>query len=393
MLHASFVRCARLCVTVAMLVTAAAAPTSAQAATEDRAQHLQDRAEALRAEVAEVRAQVGRLSAAVEAQRSAVAEATAAQVAADAALVEARKARSDARQALAEHRARVRRLAAAAYVRGPAALEGVLQSATINDAVRRHAMATAAADASTKILEDLAAAEEHAERAEEAQAAAAADASAAADAAIREHASLEREVRAQTELLAAVSDRLEHNLSEAAALRQIDEDAAAVVATVDGELVAVLPGAPAAPSAPVAGSPPQPLRPPPTVATVRIRGIRIAEAIAPQVEALLMAAEASGILLGGGGYRDPAQQIALRIAHCGPTDFDVYEKPSNECTPPTARPGTSMHERGLAIDFTVGGRAIATEDDPAFRWLAANASSFGLVNLPEEPWHWSTTGR
>ena len=51
-----------------------------------------------------------------------------------------------------------------------------------------------------------------------------------------------------------------------------------------------------------------------------------------------------------------------------------------------------MHERGLAIDFTNGGRLITSRSNAAFRWLASNAARFGLYNLPEEPWHWSTNG-
>ena len=50
-----------------------------------------------------------------------------------------------------------------------------------------------------------------------------------------------------------------------------------------------------------------------------------------------------------------------------------------------------MHERGLAIDFTSGGRTL-TRGSAAYAWLAANAGSFGFYNLPSEPWHWSTTG-
>lgn len=65
---------------------------------------------------------------------------------------------------------------------------------------------------------------------------------------------------------------------------------------------------------------------------------------------------------------------------------------SNQC-PPTARPGHSNHERGLAIDFTNGGQLIRSHDDPAYQWLTAHAGSFGLMNLPSEPWHWSVDGR
>jgi hypothetical protein len=51
-----------------------------------------------------------------------------------------------------------------------------------------------------------------------------------------------------------------------------------------------------------------------------------------------------------------------------------------------------MHERGLAIDFTTHGSTIQSRSSPAFQWLSANASSYGLYNLPSEPWHWSTNG-
>jgi hypothetical protein len=30
--------------------------------------------------------------------------------------------------------------------------------------------------------------------------------------------------------------------------------------------------------------------------------------------------------------------------------------------------------------------------DACFNWLQTNAASYGLYNLPSEPWHWSTNG-
>lgn len=143
-------------------------------------------------------------------------------------------------------------------------------------------------------------------------------------------------------------------------------------------------------------SPGPPPAPPSGLATwqdvTKVGGIWVHRSIAARVQALLDAAAASGIRLGGGGFRDPSEQIRLRQAHCGPTEYDIYVKPASQCTPPTAQPGRSMHERGLAIDFTVGGRVISSRSDPAFQWLAANAASYGLYNLPSEPWHWSTNG-
>ena len=87
-----------------------------------------------------------------------------------------------------------------------------------------------------------------------------------------------------------------------------------------------------------------------------------------------------------------AEQIATRRANCGTSDYDVYEKPASQCSPPTARPGQSMHEQGLAVDFVHQGR-ILTRSSPAFRWLQANAARFGLYNLPSEPWHWSVNAQ
>ena len=125
---------------------------------------------------------------------------------------------------------------------------------------------------------------------------------------------------------------------------------------------------------------------------VTVRGITVNTAIAEQVDALLAAAEADGLALTGGGYRSPERQIELRREHCGTSYYAVYEAPSSSCSPPTARPGRSLHERGLAIDFDCDGALISSRDDPCFQWMAANAPSFGLQNLPSEPWHWSPTG-
>jgi len=121
-------------------------------------------------------------------------------------------------------------------------------------------------------------------------------------------------------------------------------------------------------------------------------GITVAASIAPKVHALVTAAAEAGLRLSGGGYRNAAQQIALRRAHCGPSNYDIYEKPAGQCSPPTARPGQSMHEQGLAIDFQCNGRLITSRSNPCYQWLAANAASYGFRPLQSEPWHWSTTG-
>jgi hypothetical protein len=138
-----------------------------------------------------------------------------------------------------------------------------------------------------------------------------------------------------------------------------------------------------------------------------------------EVDRLIADARGAGIDLGGGGYRTADEQIGLRIAHCGgpvPPGLEVpgpdstpeehaaydaavaawmqyviYEMPAGACSPPTATAGNSQHEVGLAIDFTENGQ-ILTADSPAFLWLSEHAAEYGLLNLPSEPWHWSTTG-
>ncbi|MCB1257441.1 MAG: M15 family metallopeptidase, partial [Microthrixaceae bacterium] len=126
---------------------------------------------------------------------------------------------------------------------------------------------------------------------------------------------------------------------------------------------------------------------------VYVGGIPVHKSVASQVSGLLNAATAAGFSLSGGGYRDSQSQIETRKANCGTTYYDIYEKPSSQCTPPTAIPGRSMHERGLAMDLKSGGFLITSRSNPAFIWLSANASRFGFYNLPSEPWHWSTNGR
>jgi len=51
-----------------------------------------------------------------------------------------------------------------------------------------------------------------------------------------------------------------------------------------------------------------------------------------------------------------------------------------------------MHEQGLAVDFTCNGGGTVSSGDVCDGWLENNAASYGLYNLPAEPWHYSITG-
>ncbi len=121
--------------------------------------------------------------------------------------------------------------------------------------------------------------------------------------------------------------------------------------------------------------------------------ITVASSIAGNLQSLLNAAASDGVSMCGGGYRSSEGQIQTRRNNCGTSDYAVYEMPASSCSPPTARPGRSMHEQGLAVDFTCnGGGVIGSRSSPCYRWMDGNASSYGFYNLPSEPWHWSTNG-
>jgi hypothetical protein len=120
--------------------------------------------------------------------------------------------------------------------------------------------------------------------------------------------------------------------------------------------------------------------------------IRIATNTLPQFVNMLNAAKAEGVDLMpiSSGWRDPQQQIALRKQNCP----DWQNSPAGACRPPTAKPGTSIHERGQAIDF--GSMCFPNgktcPGNRRWEWLTANAGKFGFKPLSSEAWHWSVTG-
>jgi LAS superfamily LD-carboxypeptidase LdcB len=66
-----------------------------------------------------------------------------------------------------------------------------------------------------------------------------------------------------------------------------------------------------------------------------------------------------------------------------------------------AKPGTSNHQLGLAIDFSHGGKGGSSANcinaggkctlngDATWEWLDENAQNFGIKQLSNEFWHWS----
>ena len=58
-----------------------------------------------------------------------------------------------------------------------------------------------------------------------------------------------------------------------------------------------------------------------------------------------------------------------------------------------ARPGTSAHQSGRAIDLHLGDPieseyAARMRATSAYHWLVANAATFGFYPYDIEPWHW-----
>ena len=123
--------------------------------------------------------------------------------------------------------------------------------------------------------------------------------------------------------------------------------------------------------------------------TTRVYGVTVNRVVAYSFQRMIDDAAKAGIKLSGGGFRTRAEQIRLRTANGCP---DVYTSPASSCRVPTAIPGRSLHELGLAVDMICGSTSVNTRKSPAFKWMAANAGNYGFVNLPSEPWHWSITG-
>ena len=109
-------------------------------------------------------------------------------------------------------------------------------------------------------------------------------------------------------------------------------------------------------------------------------------------------------------YRSISSQIYLRMKNCGHRTFEaIMSSPTRaRCNPPTARPGRSRHQMGLAIDFdgSIGAtskKADGSRDNlepgvssKANVWLTSKGLSgdktFNIKRYSAESWHWSVDG-
>jgi len=401
------------------------APTTAA----DRQVDHDDSVDLLRADAEQVRvalaATVDRRARAEAALATARADATTAA----AAVTTAEAAEKKAARRVAQLDADVKDAAVAAFVGSGRDIPlGVLVGDDVRDAAWEATVLQYQAEEFDALLDEQQAAHRRLDGERRQRAAAASEAAAAEQRATAEVDALIRLEDDQAELAAVVEQRLDSALAESAALAAIDAQAASALAAQEQDLantaatsMSVPTTAPApAPSAttttapkatptvPPAGpgpvtpvtvapttttpAPPVSVPAPIAVDSVNVGGFIVARSIADQLGRLLAAAQAAGLTLGGSALRDVNVQITLRRQHCGPTDYDIWLRPASQCSPPTAIPGRSMHEKGLAIDFTCAGVLINSRTSPCFVWLAANAAGYGLYNLPSEPWHWSTNG-
>lgn len=358
--------------TVLVLPATAGADARADRAEVQRKQaKVASELNALRATDAQVERALAVLEANVRTQTAALRNAERRVAEAESALAEA-TSRVEAKQAeIATLDTAVKEFAVEALIRPPGSddLVEALESSTIGEAELRRSLMEAKSAAQIDALDQLERAREDLDIARQ-DAAAAASAAAEHRAEAAEALDYVSEARDQQAALAAsLSERVEHKLYEQANLAALERQLSQQISASRGPVNIVGSGD-----------------------IVSVRGIQVHRSIADEVAGLLRAADGDGIYLSGGGYRSNSRQVELRRAHCGSSNYDIYEKPASQCRPPTAQPGQSMHERGLAIDFTHNGRAISSRSSPAFQWLKSNAASYGLYNLPSEPWHWSVNG-
>ena len=411
-----------LAVAVLLLFGAAAAGPAAAQTDEEIVNDRKARRQELQADAAAANEGLDAATAEAEDLIDALNKAQAAVDAQQTALAEAERAVSDALAILAEAEARIAELEAElvatqeslrqavidSYVsfQAPSGTFGVLGADPWENA-REEALAGFAAGGRIDDIDDLRRLGEELER----WRLLASDAADAAEAQRREVALILADLRSaadrEAELSLAAEERVERRLYEVQTIRQIDAQYAAEIEAAERRIAEALARQRAEEEArrraeearrraeeEASREEDEPRTPTGGDFTLEwVRGFEVNSEIADDVAGLVDALEAEGFDMGGWGYRSHQEQINLRRAHCGTSEWAIWQMPSSSCRPPTARPGRSNHEKGLAIDFTESGRLIRSRSSSVFQALTSLAPQFGLKNLPSEPWHWSVDGR
>jgi hypothetical protein len=384
-------------------------PASESDQVRDRQSLVAVDVDVLTAEGDTVLAALGDLDDAVEAQKHILSAADLANAAAQADLTTAEAALADTQARLAEVNGQADAIVVDAFMNPPtdSALDA-LTAESLEAATVKQAFLNLQADADAALLDQYEALLDQLEDEEAARQDAADTAAAAQAEAEAAYEDVEASVGEEARFAIEVQRRLDHRLAEADMLQDTDPalaeqiraremEIAEALNSLDEEVLAERARARAAELAEQADANRNisGIKPVPggvaEVACPTGGVIQVAGDIAPQVERLLRDANDAGITMCGNGYRDPAEQIRVRRENCGTSNYAIYQAPSSACSPPTARPGESLHEQGLAIDFTVGGRTLSSTS-AAYRWMKANAANYGLYNLAGEPWHFSVNG-
>jgi peptidoglycan hydrolase CwlO-like protein len=382
----------------------------------------------LQAEDVEVQAALSELENNVATQQAELDEAERAHEEAEAELAAAIQAVADAQLRIDDLNSRADELVVQSFVNPPTdnALDA-FRADSLSDAAVKQAVIEIQADTDADILDQLDEAHEDMEVEQANKTAAEAAAEEQKDEAAQELVDVQAALDQQQDFAADLEERLNAKLAEAESLKVFDkalsdrlvreqaevarrlramqeaaerqrraDEAAARAAAVAADRPA--PASDSAPRIPAMSPPSSVVRSAPgglaTVTCPHGGSVTVAGSIAGDVQALLNAAANDGVsLCAVSGWRSPQKQIELRRAHCGSSNYAIYYMPASQCSPPTARPGSSMHERGLAIDFSCNGGCAIRYGNSCWNWLAAHANDYGLYNLPSEPWHWSTSGR
>lgn len=129
-----------------------------------------------------------------------------------------------------------------------------------------------------------------------------------------------------------------------------------------------------------------------TVRACLVKGKPVASVISQNVVSLVTDAQKDGVNITlSSGLRSYSEQVRLYAQNCNS---------AGSCNPPTAKPGTSNHEKGTAVDWGLNGASFCYKrstcgagENAGYDWFQKNAAKYGFFKLSTEAWHWSTNAQ
>ncbi len=139
------------------------------------------------------------------------------------------------------------------------------------------------------------------------------------------------------------------------------------------------------------------------------RGLELDSRVTESLDAMLAAGSRYGLYVTS-AYRSYSVQQQLFENKIGRVQREVgcsYEEAADIAATEVARPGTSEHNTGLAVDLLYDGCSVLEEvweDGEAFDWMMAHCAEYGFIlRFPRgqqdvtgviyEPWHYRYVGR